>query len=98
MSAYLIVMINVTDRDRYQEYMNASPGVTAEFGGRFVARGGETIVLEGQEPAQRIVLIEFPSLEHIKAFYHSDAYQEIKKLREGAAIGTFIAVDGVQSA
>ena len=94
MSAYIIVKMEVTDMEQYRKYIAATPAVVARFGGKFIARGGETITLEGPEEKRRVVLIEFPSLDKIKAFYSSAEYQQAKKLREGASIASLIAVDG----
>lgn len=96
MAAYVIAKINVTDWDRYKEYAKGTPGVVAKYGGRFIARGGDVVTLEGPEEIRRVVIIEFPSLEKAKAFYFSKEYAEAKKLREGAAIASFIAVDGIK--
>ncbi|MCB0154356.1 MAG: DUF1330 domain-containing protein [Anaerolineae bacterium] len=98
MPAYMIVKVNVTDMEQYQEYMKATPSILEQFGGRFIARGGETVTLEGPEEAGRVVLVEFPSLETAVAFYNSADYQAAIKLREGAATASFIVVDGVQPA
>jgi uncharacterized protein (DUF1330 family) len=94
-AAYLIAMIDITDPEQYQQYIAQTPGVIEKFGGCFIARGGETITLEGQEETRRIALVEFPSLEQAKAFYQSSEYQEVKKLREGAAEVDLVVVDGV---
>ena len=61
---------------------------------RFVVRGGEMVTLEGPEETRRLVVIEFPSLERAKEFYHSEEYSRVKKRREGAATGQFIVIDG----
>jgi len=95
MTAYIIAKINVTDMEQYKKYIEVTPGIINKFGGRFIARGGETIMLEGPEETNRVVLVEFPSMEKLKEFYYSDEYQAAKKLREGAATTSFIAVDGV---
>ena len=71
-----------------------SPRVVARYGGRFVARGGERVVLEGEDDGLRLVLIEFPSLDDERAFYSSPEYAAIKRLREGAGEAQFIAIDG----
>jgi uncharacterized protein (DUF1330 family) len=94
MPAYAIVLIEVTDREQYSKYTQATPAVIAEFGGKFIVRGGKTVTLEGPEEKRRVVVIEFPSFERAQAFYQSAEYQETKKLRSGAAIGTFIVADG----
>ena len=95
MAAYLIVRVDVTDWERYQEYMAGSPGVVAKYGGRFVVRGGEKVTLEGPEDPNRLVVLEFGSLDQVKAFYYSPEYQELKRLREGAATASFVGVEGV---
>jgi uncharacterized protein (DUF1330 family) len=95
MSAYIIVRVTVTDWDRYKEYTKLTPATIEKFGGRFIVRGGQTATLEGPEPTERIVLIEFPSLERAKEWYHSKEYGEAKKKREGSATASLIAVEGV---
>ena len=95
MAGYIIVRMNVTDWDQYKEYTKHTPGVVADFGGRFIVRGGETATLEGPEETARIVVLEFPSLEQAKAFYDSEPYQAVARLRDGAATAQFVAVEGV---
>lgn len=95
MSAYLIARINVTDMEQYKEYMKLSPGAIANHGGKFIARGGGLVTLEGEEETHRVVIVEFPSSEAAQTFYNSDEYQAAIKKREGAAEGQFIVVDGV---
>ena len=94
MPAYVIARVQVTDWEQYREYMKATPAAIARFGGRFVVRGGEMITLEGPQETGRVVIIEFPSLDKAKAFYHSEEYPRAKKLREGAATGQFLAIEG----
>ena len=94
MAAYLIARVQVTDWDRYREYTKLTPGAIAEFGGKFIVRGGQTLTLEGPAETGRVVVIEFPTFEQAKAFYESDSYHRARKLREGAATGQFILVDG----
>ena len=95
MAAYMIARVNVTDWDRYNEYIKVTPGIIAKFGGRFIARGGETITFEGPEEKWRIVVVEFPDLEKAKEFYYSPEYTDAKKIREGAALAQFVAIDGL---
>ena len=84
----------MTNWELYREYTRATPAAIEKFGGRFVVRGGETITLEGPQETGRLVIIEFPSLDNAKAFYHSEEYSRAKKLREGAATGQFLAIEG----
>jgi len=94
--AYVIVDMDVTDPERYAaEYVPRSGPAVEAAGGRFLARGGEVTVLEGDVQPNRTVVIEFDSVDAAKAWYGSPAYQEAKAAREGAAVGTFIVVEGV---
>jgi uncharacterized protein (DUF1330 family) len=94
MPAYMIARINVTDPEQYRSYIAATPAVIEKFGGRFIARGGETITLEGPEETRRVVVVEFPALENVRDFYDSPEYRAAMKLREGAAEVHLIAVAG----
>jgi uncharacterized protein (DUF1330 family) len=93
-AAYIIARVDVRDWDAYREYMRHTPRVIQKFGGRFIARGGETVTLEGPEETLRVVLIEFPSLEQAKAFYKSPEYARTKRLRAGGGEAQFVAVEG----
>ncbi len=96
MSAYMIARINVTDWDKYNQYIKVTPDIIAKYGGRFIVRGGDTVTLEGPEEKWRIVVIEFPDLDKAKEFYHSPEYANAKKIRAGAAEAQFVAVSGVE--
>jgi uncharacterized protein (DUF1330 family) len=95
MTAYVIVETDVTDPEQYEQYKAASPAAIAAGGGRFLVRGGELAVLEGDWRPSRIVLLEFDDIEAAKRCYDSEIYQEARKLREGAAGFHAIAVQGV---
>lgn len=95
MPAYVIVETDIHDPEQYEQYKRASPGAVAAGGGRFIARGGELSVLEGDWHPKRLVLLEFEDLEAAKRFYDSAEYQEAKRLREGAANLRMVAVQGV---
>ena len=95
MPAYLIVRANVTDMQQYQEYMKLTPAIVEKFGGSFIIRGAEKVVLEGPDSPERIVLLKFDSVETIERMYNSEEYQAAIKLREGAAEASFIALEGL---
>ena len=95
MPAYVIVETDVTDPEQYEKYKAASPGAVAGGGGRFLVRGGELAVLEGDWQPSRLVVLEFKDLAAAKRWYQSEAYQEAKKLREGAAHLRAVAVQGL---
>ena len=94
MPAYVIVETDIHDPEQYERYKAASPGAVAAGGGRFIARGGELAVLEGDWQPKRLVLLEFEDLDAVKRWYASDTYQEAKKLRDGAANLNMVAVEG----
>jgi uncharacterized protein (DUF1330 family) len=95
MPAYVIVETDITDPERYEQYKAASPGAVAAGGGRFVVRGGDLAVLEGDWNPSRLVVLEFEDLAAAKRWYDSEVYQEARKLREGAAHLRMVAVQGV---
>jgi uncharacterized protein (DUF1330 family) len=95
MPAYVIVETDITDPEQYEKYKAASPGAIAAGGGRFLVRGGELAVLEGDWQPSRLVVLEFEDLAAAERWYESDAYQEAKKLREGAASLRIVAVQGI---
>ena len=95
MPAYVIVETDVTDPEQYEQYKAESPAAIAAGGGRFLVRGGELAVLEGDWQPSRIVVLEFDDLAAAKRWYESEAYQEAKKLRAGAASFRAVAVQGV---
>lgn len=95
MPAYLIVETDIHDPEQYERYKEASPGAVAAGGGRFIARGGEIAVLEGDWHPKRLVLLEFEDLEAARRFYDSPAYEAARRLREGAADMKMVAVQGI---
>ena len=95
MTAYVIASINVTDPDKYKNYMAVSPAAVAAAGGKFIVRGGNLEILEGDWSRPRVVIIEYPTREAAKAFYDSALYVAARAEREGAAEFSMIVVDGV---
>lgn len=98
MAAYLIADVSVTDPEHYPDYVRLVPDTLEPFGGRFIARGGTIEPLEGGWLPQRLVVIEFPSLEQAKAWYHSTEYASAKELRQRYSDGRLIIVEGVPPA
>lgn len=96
MTAYVIVETDITDAAEYERYKAASPGAVAAGGGRFVVRGGELDVLEGDWRPSRLVVLEFEDLAAARSWYDSEIYQQAKQLRDGAARLRMVAVQGVE--
>jgi uncharacterized protein (DUF1330 family) len=92
MSAYVLVSVEVTDPDAYREYTAQTPGTVERYGGRFVVRGGQYETLEGDWSPQRIVVLEFPSVEQAKRWYNSTEYQRILPIRQRNSRTEFLTV------
>lgn len=95
MPAYVIAEVEVTDAQAYKLYADKAPGITLPAGGKYIVRAGPVETLEGEPPRNRIVVIEFESMEKARAFYHG-AYQEIIPLRQAASTGRMFLVDGAK--
>jgi uncharacterized protein (DUF1330 family) len=95
MPAYVIALVDIKDPVRYEDYRRlVLPTITA-YDGRFVARGGRTEVLEGAWTPRRVVILEFPSVERAKEWWHSPEYSEAKAIRQATSEGTLIVIEGV---
>ena len=94
MPAYVVVNIEVTDPDRYAEYVKAAPAAVARYGGRYLARGGRAETLEGQLQPRRFVVLEFDSYENAKAWWGSEEYRAPKAIRQSASISDMVLVQG----
>ena len=98
MPAYLIADIEITNPEGYAAYRPLASASVTKHGGRFIARGGAIDALEGGWAPSRIVIIEFPSMDAARAFYHSDDYQAALKVRLENSKGRVVIVDGAPAA
>jgi uncharacterized protein (DUF1330 family) len=94
-AAYVIYQGEVLDPERYDKYKTKAAESIIAAGGRYVIRGGEVEVLEGDAPAGRTVVLEFPTRQAAIDWYRSAEYTAIRKIREGAARANMYVVDGV---
>lgn len=91
--AYWIAHVTIDDPDAYDAYRRANAAPFAEYGARFLVRGGPQEVAEGQM-RPRSVVIEFPSLQAARDCYHSAGYQAAKALRDPVSQADVIIVEG----
>jgi len=98
MPAYIHADLEVTDPVAYETYRQQVPALIAAHGGRYLVRGGAMEVLEGERASRRQVILEFPDMAHLKAFYHSPAYAPLIAIRQGAARGSLVAIEGLPPA
>ncbi len=94
MPAYIIVEIEIHDPETYEEYKKLTPISLAAYGGKFIVRGGKTETLEGEWQPQRIVVLEFPTVERAKEWWASEEYAPAKNLRQRTAHTKMIVVEG----
>jgi uncharacterized protein (DUF1330 family) len=93
--AYVIANVDVRDPDGYEEYRTTVPATIAAHGGRYLARGGATEVVEGDWEPKRLVIVEFPSLEAAREWVDSERYAPVKAIRHRTAETQLVIVDGV---
>ena len=94
MTAYWMSKVKITDEKAYGEYAKRAGPAIESYGGRFLARGGKCVTLEGDE-YPRNGLVEFARLEQAETCYHSKEYQEAWKYQEEAATREVCIVEGV---
>ena len=98
MAAYIINDMEVTDPQRFEEYKKLSPPTVAQYGGKFLARGGRTESLEGDWSPRRLVILEFPSVAQAQAWIDSPEYAPARRLRQLSANSNLILVEGAAPA
>lgn len=95
MTAYVIVDIEVTDAEGYNEYKKLAPPAVALYGGKYIARGGRTEVLEGERTPNRLVILQFESVEQAKAWLNSSEYSEARSMRHKYARSNMVVIEGI---
>jgi uncharacterized protein (DUF1330 family) len=95
MTAYVVVQINVRDAARYEEYKGMAPASIAQYGGRYLVRGGTAETLEGTWRPARFVVLEFPSAARAREWWNSTEYALAKVLRQASADTEMLLVEGV---
>lgn len=95
MTAYIIIDIEVTDPVGYEDYKRLASPTLAIYGGKYIAHGGNTEVLEGEWIPNRLVILEFENSERAKAWLNSPEYAEARALRHKYAKSNMVVVDGV---
>ena len=94
--AYVIVDMKISDPEQYQQYMAEAPAAVKAFGGEYLVRGGQHVVLEGSWQPARIAMLRFPSLEAAQTFYDAELYRAARAKRAGATeFFNMVVVEGV---
>ena len=95
MAAYLIANVDIKDAESIRAYLAGTPDVLKKYSGRFLVRGGEQWIAEGEWKPSRLVIVEFDDLEKAKAFWHSEEYAPLKAIRQSSAYTDMVFVEGL---
>ena len=91
---YWMAHVKVTDPERYKDYFAANAAAFAKYNARFLVRGGENVVKNGNHPYDRHVVIEFDSYELAQACYDSPEYAAARVIRDEASEGYVVVIEG----
>jgi uncharacterized protein (DUF1330 family) len=94
MKGYVIANVHVNDATGYEAYRSQTAAIIAQYGGRFLVRGGTVEVREGDPGIDRLVVLEFPTVDAARTFYDSPEYQAIVPIRQANAESTLCIVEG----
>lgn len=95
MTAFVILDVEVTDPDGYEEYKRLASPTVALYGGKYAARGGRTETIEGDWSPKRIAILQFESVERAKEWLNSPEYAGAWDLRRKYAKSKVIITEGV---
>ena len=95
MPAYVVIDIDVTDPETYEQYKKLSKPAIEACGGTYLARGGKTEVLEGDWSPSRLVILRFESMDAAKSWIDSEEYRHARGLRRSASRTNMVAVEGL---
>ncbi|MEO8209946.1 MAG: DUF1330 domain-containing protein [bacterium] len=97
MSAYIIVEIKIHNHEEYENYKKLTPATLKAYDGKFIVRGGESEILEGDWTPGRIVILEFSDMQQAKKWWSSEEYAPAKKIRQNCSYTKMILVEGFES-
>jgi len=95
MAAYVIGEVEIRDMEAYKEYAKRVPATVAQYGGKYLVRGGAVTPKEGDWSPRRVVILEFASMEQARKWYDSPEYAPVLAIRERSAASKLIFVEGV---
>ena len=93
MKAYVISEVDIHDPREYASYARATARLIERYGGKVLARGGRTLAFDGAPPAERIILVEFESMDAASGFRNSNAYRELVRARDASSSARMFAVE-----
>lgn len=96
MPAYIIVEVEIHNPKEYEEYRKLTPLSLGKYQGKFIVRGGKTETLEGNWNPQRIVVLQFPTMELARQWWASEEYAPARAIRYRTATSKMIAIEGYE--
>lgn len=94
MPAYVIVNVDVFDEEAGLAYATVAQESILSYGGRYLVAGSTPKPVEGTWESSRLVVIEFPDMDRIRAWYDSPEYRRAREIREGKARMGMLFVEG----
>ena len=95
MACYLVADMRISDAELFREFVEAVPATVEKYGGRYLIRGGKFEVAQGDWTPDRVVVIEFGSMDQAKAWYDSPEFEGPKQTLARSSNSNFIFVEGV---
>tara|TARA_B100001027_G_C16050883_1_gene234172 strand:- start:238 stop:528 length:291 start_codon:yes stop_codon:yes gene_type:complete len=91
---YIIVRVSIHDTETFQRYPILSSEVMKKYGGKYIIRGGNFVVVEGEWPVDRTTVVEFDSFESAKKCYESIEYSKAREIRQKSTKSDLILIEG----
>jgi uncharacterized protein (DUF1330 family) len=95
MPAYVISEVEVRDAEAIETYRTRAARSIAQYGGRYLVRGGAAELIEGDPPPKMLIIVEFSSMARAKEWYASAEYAEALKVRRTALQRRLLFVEGL---
>jgi uncharacterized protein (DUF1330 family) len=95
MPAYVISEVEVRDAAAMESYRTLAAQSIAQYGGRYLVRGGAVELVEGGPPPRTLIIVEFPSMARLREWYASANYAEALKVRRSALERRLLFVEGL---
>ncbi len=94
MPSYVVSMMSISDAETYRKYTDRTPPIVKKHGGKFLARGGDILTIEGEEYRDRMVILEFPSRQAILDWYADPEYEDARAFRHASSEARIFVIDG----
>ena len=98
MMAYVISEVEVLDKENFDKYRQLAAASIAEYDGRYLVRGADADVVEGDATKRKMVIVEFPTMDRLREWYASPSYAKALRYRGAGLERRLIFVQGIVSA